>query len=101
MRGPPALRVLLGGGGAHRGAAAAACGAGCGIPWGACLGHGEGRQAPGLTLGTVAPQLRGPRLAWGKDGLAIGRGLIKVLASCRAFQNREKEVTRGEWGRLP
>lgn len=58
-------------GGAHRGAATAACGTGRGVPWGARLGHSEGRQAPGLTLAAVA-QLCSPRLAWGQDGLAVG-----------------------------
>ena len=61
-------------GGAHRGAAAASAaagGTGGGAPRGGCLGHGEGGQAPGLSVGAVAPRLSGPLLAWGQDGLAI------------------------------
>jgi hypothetical protein len=57
---------------AHRGAAAVACGTGCGASWGGPLGYGEGRQAPSLLLGTVTPQLRRPWLGRGQDGLAIG-----------------------------
>lgn len=54
----------------HRGAAAAG-GAGAGVPWGGRLGHGEGGQA-GLALGNVAPQLLSPRLVGGQYGVAIG-----------------------------
>lgn len=62
--------MARGGAGAHRGAAAAG-GAGAGVPRGGRLGHGEGGQAS-LALGNVAPQLLSPRLVGGQYGLAIG-----------------------------
>lgn len=57
---------------AYRGATAATGGTGAGVPWGRHLGHGEGGQALGLTLGTVALRFLGPRLAREQDGLGIG-----------------------------
>lgn len=57
---------------AYRGATAATGGTGAGVPWGSHLGHGEGRQALGLALGTMALQFLGPWLAREQDGLAIG-----------------------------
>lgn len=50
---------------------AAAGGTEARVPRRSHLGHGEGGQVPGLTMGNVALQLLIPRLVGGQDGLTI------------------------------